>query len=237
MNDVDTQRPSAGQQSVTVWDLPVRLFHWLLVISIATSWAAAELGWMRIHFLSGYTILTLLLFRLGWGIVGSYPARFATFIRGPRAALEHLRELRLPPDRVPPVLGHNPLGGWMVVTLLLVLLAQAGSGLFTSDDIMVDGPFVDLASSAAVKTLSTTHRLLFDLILVLVATHVAVVAAYLVIRRENLIRPMITGRKTVPAGMTAEGLAKMPAARPGILSATLVFCTAAALVVLLLGTA
>ena len=237
MNNVDALGAAEVPASVRVWDLPVRLFHWLLAASVVTSWAMAELGFMRLHFLCGYTILTLLLFRLGWGIVGSHPARFATFVRGPRAALEHLRELRLPPDRVPPVLGHNPLGGWMVVTLLLVLLVQAGSGLFTSDDIMVDGPFVDLASNTAVKTLSTTHRLLFDLIFVLVATHVAVIAAYLVIRRENLIRPMITGRKTVPAGMAAEGLAKMPARRSGLLSATLVFCTAAALVVLLLGTA
>lgn len=151
--------------------------------------------------------------------------------------MEHLRELRLPPNRVPPVLGHNPLGGWMVVTLLLVLLVQAGSGLFTSDDIMVDGPFVDLASSAAVKTLSTTHRLLFNLIFVLVATHVAVVAAYLVIRRENLIRPMITGRKTVPAGMAAEGPGQGASGHSGLLSATLVFGVAVTLVVLLLRTA
>ena len=237
MNDVDTSRIPAGRESVRVWDLPVRLFHWLLVISIATSWATAELGWMRVHFLSGYTILTLLLFRLGWGIVGSYPARFATFVRGPRAALEHLRELRLPPDRVPPVLGHNPLGGWMVVALLLVLLVQAGSGLFTSDDIMVDGPLVDLASSAAVKAMSTTHRLLFKLIFVLVATHVAVVAAYLVIRRENLIRPMITGHKTVPAGMEVEGPGEGAAEHSGLLPAALVLGIAVTLVVLLLRTA
>ena len=94
----------------------------------------------------------------------------------------------------------------MVVTLLLVLLVQAGSGLFTSDDIMVDGPLVELVSGAMVKTLSTTHRLLFKLIFVLAATHVAVVAAYLLIRRENLICPMITGRKHVPAGMKPDGL-------------------------------
>src|SRR4051794_1860047 len=178
MSNVDTLRAEAGSVNVSVWDLPVRLFHWLLVASMATSWATAELGWMRVHFLSGYTILTLLLFRLGWGIIGSHPARFATFVKGPRAALEHLRELRLPPDQAPPVLGHNPLGGWMVVTLLLVLLIQAGSGLFTTDDIMVDGPLVAQASGAVVKMLSTVHRLLFKLIFLLAATHIVVVAAY-----------------------------------------------------------
>jgi cytochrome b len=236
MNNVDTLGAEAGLASVSVWDLPVRLFHWLLVISIATSWATAELGWMRAHFLSGYTILTLLLFRLGWGVVGSYPARFATFVKGPRAALDHLRELRLPLDQSSPVLGHNPLGGWMVVTLLLVLLTQPGSGLFTSDDIMVDGPLVDLVSGAVVKTLSTVHRLLFKLIFALAAIHIAVVAAYLLIRGENLIRPMITGRKPVPTGMEPEGLEVASRHRSGMLSAALVFGAAVTLVVLLLKT-
>jgi cytochrome b len=232
MNNVDTIGADAGPLTVPVWDLPIRLFHWLLVASVATSWATAELGWMRVHFLSGYTILTLLLFRLGWGIVGSHPARFASFIKGPRAALDHLRELRLPPDQAPPVLGHNPLGGWMVVTLLLALLIQAGSGLFTSDDIMVDGPLVDHVSSAVVKALSTIHRLLFNLLFALAAIHVGVVAAYLVIRRENLIRPMITGRKVIPAGMLVEA-----PRRSGLLTAAAVFGLAAILVVLLLRTA
>jgi cytochrome b len=237
MNNVDALGIGEVPASVSVWDLPIRLFHWLLAASVVTSWATAELGFMRVHFLCGYTILTLLLFRLGWGIVGSHPARFATFVRGPRAALAHLRELRLPPDRVPPVLGHNPLGGWMVVTLLLVLLVQAGSGLFTSDDIMVDGSFVELVSGAMVKTLSTTHRLLFKLIFVLAATHVAVVAAYLLIRRENLIRPMITGRKHLPAGMRRDGLEEVSSGSPRPLSAVLVFGVAVILVVLLLRTA
>ena len=186
---------------------------------------------MKIHFLSGYTILTLLLFRFGWGIIGSQTARFATFVKGPRAALDHLRELRLPPEHAPPMLGHNPLGGWMVVALLLVLLIQAGSGLFTTDDIMVDGPLVAQASGAVVKMLSTVHRLLFKLIFVLAAIHIAVVAAYLLIRRENLIRPMVTGRKPVPAGMEVALLGS-----PGLLSAALVFGLAVILVVLLLRT-
>jgi len=232
MNNVDTAGADAGPLTVPIWDLPVRLFHWSLVASVATSWATAELGWMGIHFLSGYTILILLLFRLGWGIVGSHPARFASFIKGPRAALDHLRELRLPPDQAPPVLGHNPLGGWMVVTLLLVLLIQAGTGLFTSDDIMVDGPLVDYVSSAVVKSLSTVHRLLFKLLFALAAIHVGVVAAYLMVRRENLIRPMITGRKAIPAGMPVEA-----PRTSGLLSAAAVFALAVTLVVLLLRTA
>lgn len=85
---------SARARSVAVWDLPVRLFHWLLVAAVGTSWASGELGWMRVHFVSGYFILSLLLFRLAWGFVGSRSARFSDFLKGPAAAFEHLRELR-----------------------------------------------------------------------------------------------------------------------------------------------
>ena len=119
----------------------------------------------------------------------------------------------------------------MVVALLLVLLIQAGSGLFTSDDIMVDGPLVDQASGAVVRMLCTVHRLLVKLIFVLAAIHIAVVAAYLLICRENLIRPMVTGRKQVPAGMEV-ALPRLS----GLLSAALIFGLAVTLVVLLLRT-
>jgi cytochrome b len=221
MNKIDT----AGGRLVPVWDIPTRLFHWSLAALVATSWATAELGWLNAHFLSGYVILSLLLFRLGWGLIGSQSARFSDFLKGPRAALEHIREMRLPARHAPPVLGHNPLGGWMVMTLLLILLVQAVSGLFTSDDIMVDGPLVTHASGAAVKLLSTVHRLGFNLIMVLVATHVGVVMVYLHVRKENLIRPMVTGHKEVPDGVAVEA-----PRRTGVIWAVLTFALAAAAV-------
>lgn len=212
-------------RSVTVWDLPVRLFHWLLVAAVGASWASGELGWMRVHFLSGYFILSLLLFRLAWGFIGSRSARFSDFLKGLAAALEHLRELRSSGTHPRPVLGHNPLGGWMVAALLLVLAVQAGSGLFTSDDILVDGPLVAHAGSAVVKLLSTVHRLAFDLILAMVAVHVAVIAGYLLLRRENLVRPMLTGRKIVPDSITVD-----PPGQAGLLPAALIAALAVALV-------
>lgn len=222
MNKFDGRR---RERSVAVWDLPVRLFHWLLVAAVGTSWASGEFGWMRIHFLSGYLILTLLLFRLAWGFVGSRSARFSDFLKGPGSAFEHLRELRSSGNPAHPVLGHNPLGGWMVAALLLVLSVQAGTGLFTSDDILVDGPLVSQAGGAVVKLLSTAHRLVFNLILAMVAVHVAVIVGYLLLRGENLVRPMLTGRKTVP-----EGIAVEPPRQAGLLPAALIAAVAAALV-------
>ncbi|UEM23317.1 cytochrome b/b6 domain-containing protein [Skermanella mucosa] len=213
---------------MAVWDLPVRLFHWLLVAAVGVSWASGELGWMRIHFVTGYFILTLLLFRVAWGFVGSKSARFSDFLKGPAAAFEHLRELRSSGKHAHPVLGHNPLGGWMVAALLLILAVQVGSGLFTSDDILVDGPLVAHAGSAVVKLLSTVHRLAFNLILAMVAVHIVVIVAYLLLRGENLVRPMLTGRKIVPGGITVE-----PPRQAGLLPAALIAFMAAALVVTL----
>lgn len=183
---------------VPVWDLPTRLFHWLLVAAVVTSWASAEAGNFKLHFLSGYTILGLVAFRLLWGLVGFPTARFSQFVKGPRAVAAYLR-YRLGRDHtVEPPLGHNPLGGWMVVALLVLLVTQGSAGLFTSDDILVDGPLVAYASAKTVALLSTVHRLTFTLIAALVATHVTAVVAYLVVWRENLVRPMLTGWKPAP---------------------------------------
>ncbi len=195
-----TREKHAGE--VAVWDLPTRLFHWSLAVLVAVAVLSAKLDAMSLHMLVGETILALVLFRLIWGLIGSQTARFSDFVRGPRAVLGYLAASRR--GGTPPVtLGHNPLGGLMVVALLLVLVVQAGSGLFTSDDILVDGPLVPLASGAAVAALSTLHRLLSDGILILIALHVAAVLVYLLVRKDNLIRPMITGRKRVETPVAA----------------------------------
>lgn len=183
-------------RDVRVWDLPTRLFHWTLALLVAVAVVSAKMDALSVHMFVGETILALVLFRLVWGIVGSQTARFSDFIKGPRAILAYIAQSKTP-GATPVTLGHNPLGGLMVVVLLLVLGAQAGSGLFTSDDIVVDGPLVPLAAGATVKALSTLHRLLSDGILILVGLHVAAVLAYLLVKKDNLIRPMITGRKSV----------------------------------------
>ena len=180
---------------VKVWDLPTRAFHWLLAGCVAAAWWSGDAGKMDLHFTLGYVALGLLALRLLWGFIGYRTARFAQFVKGPKAATAYVRYRLGLPGGEPPPLGHNPIGGWMVVVLLLVLAVQAGTGLFTSDDIMVDGPLTSYVSSKAVVVLSTIHRVEAKALLALVALHVAAVLAYLVVFRENLVRPMITGWK------------------------------------------
>lgn len=194
-----------------VWDLPTRLFHWALVAAVAVALLSAELGMLSVHMLAGETVLILVLFRLAWGVVGSQTARFADFVKGPAAILDYLKRSRAGGEPAF-TLGHNPLGALMVVALLLILLVQATSGLFTSDDILVDGPLVPLAAGATVSTLSSVHRLLSDGIYVLTGLHVAAVFFYLLVKKDNLIRPMVTGRKSLPGDVAAAEPRRAPAA-------------------------
>ncbi|HUX23673.1 MAG TPA: cytochrome b/b6 domain-containing protein, partial [Burkholderiales bacterium] len=122
-------------RKILVWDLPLRMFHWMLALLVAVSIVSAEIGGnaMQIHLRSGYTILTLVLFRILWGFFGGTHARFASFVRGPATAIAHLKALRS--QKSGRHLGHNPAGGWSVMLMLFVLLIQAGTGLFSNDDI------------------------------------------------------------------------------------------------------
>ena len=187
-------------ESERVWDLPVRLFHWVLVGLIATSWITAQIGGnaMQVHQWSGMSILTLVLFRVLWGFLGSTRARFSDFVRGPRAALAYARGLLRGGAVFYP--GHNPLGGWMVLALLASLLLQAGTGLFANDDIMLEGPLAKHISKEASDWLTGIHHLNFAVLLVLSALHVAAALFYLLVKRDNLVLPMITGRKLLPEG-------------------------------------
>jgi len=188
---------SKNEQRIRVWDLPVRLFHWTLVILIAVSYFSAKAGgdWMKLHFWSGYAVLTLLLFRIAWGFVGSTTARFSHFVRGPMAAIEHLKELA-GTDR-PRDVGHNPLGGAMIVVLLLGLLLQVVAGLFAADTDMgtVSGPLASLAPDKWVDRATAFHHFWINVLLVLIAVHVLAALTYLVWKRQNLIGAMLTGRK------------------------------------------
>jgi cytochrome b len=185
-----------------VWDLPIRVGHWLLPILVGVSWATAEWGLMDWHRRSGYAILTVALFRVYWGFLGSSTARFSGFVRGPVAVLAYARGLR---DRAghAPVIGHNPMGGWSVLALLALLLVQTGTGLFAVDtDGLESGPLSYLISFRSGRTLSEIHEISFNLLLGLVVLHVAAVAYYTLIRREALIAVMLSGRKSLPSGAT-----------------------------------
>ncbi|MFD2234468.1 cytochrome b/b6 domain-containing protein [Phaeospirillum tilakii] len=176
---------------VQVWDLPVRLFHWTLAVLFAVLWLSGHNGALALHLSAGTLLLTLVLFRLAWGVGGSFTARFTSFVRGPAAVLAYLRDHRA--AGMWPGFGHNPLGGWSVSVLLGLLLLQATSGLFTTDDIATDGPLAWAVSGATVKTLSSLHRLGGWVLLGLAGLHVAAILYYRFGRDQDLITPMIGG--------------------------------------------
>jgi cytochrome b len=184
---------------VPVWDAPVRLFHWALAVLVVFSFVTGKIGgsWLEWHMRSGFAILSLLLFRLAWGVVGSQTARFAVFVRGPRAGLEYLRDTLA--RRHPQVLGHNPLGGWMVLFMLALLLVQAATGLFVDDEIATQGPLAGKVSNAVVARLTTVHRYNEWVILGAVVLHLIAIATYHWGLRMNLVGPMVHGKMAVPA--------------------------------------
>lgn len=197
------KRGEAGAKvRVKVWDVWVRALHWSMVALIGLSWWSAETGRMDLHLTSGYIILALLLFRLAWGLVGSDTARFGRFLRSPLAALGHLRHLfRREPDTE---LGHNAAGGWMVLLLLAVLLLQAVSGLFADDFIFTRGPLAARAPGWLSDWMTFIHIRNFNLILALAGLHILAVLLYALAKRQDLVRPMVTGVKRLPASWAGE---------------------------------
>lgn len=183
--------------AAAVWDLPVRAFHWLLVALVAVNVVTGKIGGnlqMEIHVVSGYAILTLLLFRVAWGFLGGRHARFRAFVRGPIAVGRYVRDLIAGRGSV--FLGHNPLGGWSVLAMLAVLLVQVGTGLCANDDILVEGPYARKVGKEMSDFLTYVHYMSSNVLLALIALHVAAVLFYLA-KGDNLIVPMLTGRKCV----------------------------------------
>lgn len=181
---------------VKLWDGPVRLVHWLLVGLIAFSWWASDdhLNW---HQWSGYTVVGLVLFRIYWGFAGGGAARFSNFVRGPGATLSYLKTVGSRKPSLTP--GHNPLGALSILALLAVLLVQVGTGLFAVDiDAFEGGPLSDRVSFELGRQIAEIYELSFRVLQALVALHVGAVLFYLVWKRTNLIRPMVTGRRVLP---------------------------------------
>jgi cytochrome b len=187
-----------------VWDLPTRLFHWAIAVLIVVSYVSVDHNWMQVHLLSGFTVLTLVLFRLIWGVVGSETSRFARFLRSPFAAFRHLAAFgRREPDNE---VGHNEAGGWMVLVMLLCLMVQVGTGLFSNDDGATEGPLAKFVGKAWSDRISGWHGLNFDVLLALICFHIIAVIAYAVVKRHDLVRPMFTGKKKLPAATRAPRL-------------------------------
>ena len=175
---------------IRIWDLPLRLFHWLLVVAVIGSFVSVKLGGnaMIWHGRFGYIVLSLIFFRLIWGFVGTRHARFAQFIKSPKAIFAYLKN----PTETP---GHSPLGAISVIVLLGLFLSQALAGLFASDDIAFDGPLVKYVASTWVELLTSFHRLNEWVLMALVGVHVGAILYYKYAKKINLISAMITGDK------------------------------------------
>lgn len=182
-----------------VWDLPTRLFHWVLTIVVVALVATAKVGgaWMDWHLVLGHVALALLAFRLIWGFAGGYWSRFASFVRGPAAIWRYLRGQNHG-------VGHSPLGALSVLAMLLVLLLQVGSGLMTDDAIFHAGSLVSHVPSGWVDIASSYHKQWGQwLVLGLIALHLLAIVFYVRVKRQTLIRPMVTGDTSVDGHMPA----------------------------------
>ncbi len=195
MSNESTQLQSSSVTTRRVWDLPVRIFHWLLVLAIIGAYVTHQAGveYFKYHLWCGYTVVVLVSFRILWGLVGTYHARFWNFIRGPVHTLRYaVNTLR---DRETHYAGHNPLGAVMVVILLTTLLVQSITGMFGNDEILNFGPLYGYISNELSLKLTSLHRILFYWIMGAAALHILAVVAHRVFKGENLVMAMFTGRK------------------------------------------
>ena len=211
---------NAASVRIRVWDLPTRIFHWVVAVLVVFSFVTGKIGggWLGWHMKSGYAILALVLFRVVWGIVGSETSRFASFVRGPAAFVRHARDLAAGQARR--VLGHNPMGGWMVLLMLGVMLAQASSGLFADDEIATTGPLADKVSQAVVAKMTAIHYYNGWIVAGVALVHVIAIATYWMAWRENLVAPMWSGWRAV------DGSAAQPALRSAWIAAVILAASA-----------
>ena len=188
-----------------VWDLPLRLFHWLFVLSIVASYVTAKLGveYRQYHFYLGYWMMGLLLFRIIWGFIGPKHARFSTFLVGPSSVVEYAKDLFNPNSHAH--VGHNPVGGLMVILMLLLVVIQATTGLFTTDAVIWTGPYYPAVKESTSSFLSTVHDVNFNIIIGAVVLHLAAITYYHWYKKQNLVSAMFTGYK--PAEHVPEHLA------------------------------
>ena len=190
-----------------VWDLPLRVFHWLLVLCLAGLWVTAKADadymnwlssrvdatWMQWHFRFGYVVIGLLVFRIIWGFVGPRHARFSNFIPGPSRLFAYLSH-GLDRNSLPTI-GHNPAGAIMVIVLILMVGTQAFSGLFTSDDIVWAGPYNPAVSAAFAEKMGALHHLNYKLLLWVIGLHIVAILFYAFYKRQMLVPAMIHGYK------------------------------------------
>lgn len=184
---------TSQKQFARVWDLPVRLFHWALVVLVAICFISIKSGNVTAHQYAGVSVLVLIVFRIIWGFIGSSTARFSDFIQTPSIIFQYIKTQKSPTE------GHNPLGAWMVLALLGMLLIQTVTGLFLEDNTYIaqDSPLFKLISSDTRSILKQIH-VVGELILYgLIGLHILAGIGYLLIKKQNLIRTMVTGKRPV----------------------------------------
>lgn len=193
---IDHSLETQEQAGPRVWDLPLRLFHWFFAGGVTAAWGLGKFGpdVMTLHFWFGYAVLALIAFRLVWGFLGSRTARFSSFIFGPKTVLAYMGSL--PKRSASNWHGHNPLGGLFVFLLLGVIAAQAALGLFADpEDYINVGPLAAWVGVDGARTALAWHGILARATLILVILHVSAILFYRLWKREDLVTPMITGRR------------------------------------------
>lgn len=190
-----------GMHQVPVWDLPTRLFHWAIAVLVAALYVTWRVNWMGWHVRSGEALLALLVFRFLWGFFGAETARFSHFAASPAKALHHLADFfhRECDARI----GHNPAGGWMVFVMLGLLFCEVMTGLYVNNDVADEGPFTEIVPAPIANWITDLHSIFWDLIFVAIVLHVLAILAYALIKGQNLVGPMLSGRKLLPKTLAA----------------------------------
>jgi len=206
----NAQFSEGGQvKTVKVWDFPTRIFHWAMALVVGVAWVSSEgsSSIFSIHVYAGTLLLGFVVFRAIWGVIGSRHALFTDFVRGPDTVKDYAKRLMI--FRPPHMVGHNPLGGWMVMALLAIIVLSVISGLMAHKGSYV-GPLAHIGGG----WFGETHGFFVNLLGFLIFAHVAGVFIHGFISSENLPRAMITGDKEVPADAKAENIKPVGFIRP-----------------------
>ena len=180
---------------IKVWDLSTRVFHWGMIALLAALWWTAEEGHMEWHQICAYTLASMLIFRLIWGFIGSETSRFSHFVSSPKKAIQYIKDAKSSKVNHNHI-GHNPIGGYMVVMLLALLAAQFITGLYSTDDIFTEGPLYSTVSGDIADSLTWLHKNIFYLILGLAVVHVIAVITHS-LKGDKIVPAMFTGKKEV----------------------------------------